>query len=160
MIRVTQIPHEETIGKTLMLFTQTCRLMSKYMDAFFYQKAHISFTKFMALKLLASKNGLMTQTQIADWTQTELHNITTLVARLKKEGLVTTERSDIDKRNVNVILTDEGRKTLSRAKPLANEFINKIMQSITETDAEKLTEMIEVLRDNAYSGLESLDSKD
>ncbi|MFC1929785.1 MarR family winged helix-turn-helix transcriptional regulator [Chloroflexota bacterium] len=130
--------------------------MSKYMDTYFYKKSPLSFTKFLTLRILASKNGVMTQTQIAQWTQTELHNITTLVARLKKDGLVNTERSDIDKRNVNVFLTDKGRMVLNQATPVAKEFIDQIMSSFTETNALKLTQMIEILRDNAYDGLESI----
>ena len=156
MARVTEIPHGDTIGKTLMLLTQTARLISKYVDAYFYKKARFSFTKFMALKILESRNGVMTPTQIAEWTQTELHNITTLVARLKKEDLVFTQRSDIDKRNVNVFLTDKGRMVLNQVTPVARELIDQIMSSITETDALKLSQILEVLRDNAYGGLESI----
>ena len=156
MVRITEIPHSEIIGRTLMLLTQTARLINKYMDAYFYKKARLSFTKFMVLKTLASRNGVMTPTQIAQWTQTELHNITTLVARLKEEGLVFTERSDIDKRSVNVFLTDKGRMVLNQAIPVAGELIDRIMSSVTETDASNLSQTLEVLRDNAYSGLESI----
>lgn len=156
MVRITEIPHSETIGRTLMLFTQTARLISKYIDAYFYQNAHFSFTKFMVLKNLASQNGVMTPTQLAAWTQTELHNITTLVARLKKEDLVITERSNIDKRNVNVLLTEKGRIVLNQAMPVARDLINQIMSSITEADAVQFGQMLEVLRDNAYYGLESI----
>ena len=73
MAKISEIPHKETIGKTLMLLTQTYRLMSKYMDAFFYQKASISFTKFMALKILATTNGVMTPTQLAVCFQELFH---------------------------------------------------------------------------------------
>ena len=156
MARVTEIPHGDTIGKTLMILTQTARLINKYVDAYFYRKARFSFTKFLVLRILESRNGVMTPTQIAEWTQTELHNITTLVARLKKEDLVFTQRSDIDKRNVNVFLTDKGRMVLNQVTPVARELIDQIMSSITETDALNLSQILEVLRDNAYGGLESI----
>ena len=156
MAIITEINHGDTIGKTLMLLTQTARLISKYMDSYFYNKVRLSFVKFLVLKNLASRNGVMTPTQIAEWTQTELHNITTLVARLKKEDLVFTQRSDIDKRNVNVFLTDKGRMVLNQVTPVARELIDQIMSSITETDALKLSQILEVLRDNAYGGLESI----
>lgn len=156
MARIPEIQHGETIGRALMLLTQTTRIINKYVDAYFYKKAPISFTKFMALRILASRNGVMTQTQMAEWTQTELHNITALVARLKKEDLVTTERSNIDKRSVNVLLTDKGRIVLNQATPVGRELIDQIMASITETDALKLSQMLEVLRNNAYGGLENI----
>jgi DNA-binding MarR family transcriptional regulator len=160
MARIGTILHNDTIGKTLMLFTQTNRLYSKYLDAFFYKKSHISFVKFLVLKLLAGRNGLMTPTQIANWTHTELHNITQLVARMKREELIYTEHSDKDGRTVNVFLTEKGQNILNHAMPVANEFINKIMQSISKDDATKLIQIIGVIRDNAYEGLESLKSED
>ncbi|MFC1971457.1 MarR family winged helix-turn-helix transcriptional regulator [Chloroflexota bacterium] len=156
MARIIEIAHDESIGKTLMLLTQTARVINRYVDSYFYKKAKISFTKFMVLKLLASTNGVMTQTDIAEYTQTVLHNITTLVARLKKEDLISTKRSDLDKRSVNVSLTDKGRMVLSQAMPIARELIDQIMSSITETDALKLGQILEVLRGNAYGGLERI----
>jgi DNA-binding MarR family transcriptional regulator len=153
MARIIEISHDESIGKTLMLLTYTTRLINRYIDAYFYQKAGVSFTKFMALKIINGRNGVATQTEIADYTQTVLHNITTLVARLKKDGLVTTERSNVDKRSINVSLTDKGRMVLNQSIPVARELIDKIMTSISEKDALKLSQMLEVLRDNAYGGL-------
>jgi len=90
----------------------------------------------------------MTPTQISVWTQTELHNITTLVARLKREDLVSTKRSDIDKRSIDVCLTDKGRMILEQTMPIAQEVIDNIMLSINTTKALKLSKMLEVIRDN------------
>ncbi len=156
MDRVTEIHYDDTIGRSLMLLTQTSRLIDKYMDAYFYKKAHLSFSQFLVIKTLAAKNGEMTPTQLAEWTQTELHNITTFVARLKKQGLVSTERSATDQRSLNVLLTEQGWLVLKQAMPVAKEIIDQIMSSISEPDASKLSKILEVLRDNAYDGLESI----
>ena len=156
MTRITEIPHSEITGRTLMLFTQTSRLMRKYIDTYFYKKARFSFTQFMVLKTLASNNGVMNQTQIADWTQTELHSVTTLVNRLKKNDLVNTKRSDIDKRVVNVFLTSKGRTMLDQAMPVAEEIIDHMMSPISISDTAKLTQILEIFRDNIYKTLESI----
>ena len=95
--RIREINHSESIGKSLMLLTQTCRLVEKYIDAYFYRKIRLSFIEFMALKFLNSNNGVMIPSEMAEWTQTERHNITTLVRRLMKDGLVYTSPSDSDK---------------------------------------------------------------
>ena len=55
-----------------------------------------------------------------------------------------------------MLLTDKGRMVLNRAMPVARELIKQIMSSITETDASNLSQTLEVLRDNAYDGLESI----
>ncbi|MFC2062549.1 MarR family winged helix-turn-helix transcriptional regulator [Chloroflexota bacterium] len=75
---------------------------------------------------------------------------------MKKEDLVLTEPSDRDKRSIKVILTDEGREILNRAMPVARDIIEQIMSSFTEPDAQKLSQMLEVLRGNAYHGLEDI----
>ncbi|MFC2062649.1 MarR family winged helix-turn-helix transcriptional regulator [Chloroflexota bacterium] len=156
MARIREINHSESVGKTLMLLTQTSRLVDKYMDTYFYRKTRLSFIKFMVLKILASNNGVMAPSKIAEWTQTERHNITALVSRLKKEDLVLTEPSDRDKRSISVILTDEGREMLNKAMPVARDIIEQIMSSFTEPDSLKLSQMLEVLRDNAHCALEDI----
>lgn len=156
MGRITEIDHSESIGKSLMLLTQTSRLINKYIDAYFYRKLRFSFIKFMVLKVLVSDNGVMTPSEIAEWTQTERHNITTLIRRLMKEGLVLTKPNNKDKRSINAILTDKEREILNQAMLVAKELIDQIMLSFTESDAEKLGQMLEVLRDNTYHGLEKI----
>ena len=86
----------------------------------------------------------------------ERHNITTLVDRLKRDGLVTVERNDRDGRSVNIVLTDEGQRVLSRVTPVANEIVNQVMLSITEDDdAVVLEKLMGVLRQNTDDGLKA-----
>ena len=59
-------------------------------------------------------------------------------------------------RIVNVFITDKGRIVLKEAVPVARKFIDHIMSSVTENNASNLTQTLEVLRDNAYDGLESI----
>ncbi len=156
MARIMEINHSEGIGRNLMLLVQTSRLVDKYIDTYFYHKTRLSFVKFMILKVLNNKGGIMTPSEMAEWTQTERHNITTLIRRLMKEGLVLTKPNNRDKRSINVILTDKGREILNQAMLVAKELIDQIMLSFTESDAEKLGQMLEVLRDNTYHGLEKI----
>lgn len=95
----------------------------------------------------------MTPSKIAKWTLRERHNITTLVDRLKKDGLVRVDRNKKDKRLVNITLTDKGREVLSQAIPAAREIVNQVMLSISEGDAVMLGKTLRVLRQNAHDGL-------
>jgi len=101
----------------------------------------------------------MMPSEIAEWTQTERHNITALVDRMKRDGLVTTERNGNDKRLVNVILTNKGLETLDQTMPVAREITNQIMSSITEADNALLKEQLRTLRQNAQHGLEQADQR-
>jgi len=98
----------------------------------------------------------MTPSQIAEWGHTERHNITTLVDRLRQDGLVSAERNSSDKRLVNVTLTDKGRESLNRAMPVAKEIVDQVMLSINEGDAALLEKHLRTLRQNAHNGLEGL----
>ena len=148
------VDHHDIILRTFILFVQTAHTVLKYADAHFYRKARLSVIKFIALQALAINGGTMTLSQIAEWTNRERHNITTLVERLKRDGLVTAERDNRDKRFVNVMLTDKGREVVSQATPVARDILNQVMLSVSGGDAVLLEKPLAVLRQNAHYGLE------
>ncbi len=154
--RLIDVDHDDIILRTFIIFVQTADTVLKYADAYLYRKSRLSVIKFMVLRILAANGGTMAPSEIAEWTFRERHNITTLVERLKKDGLVTTERNSSDKRFVNVTLTAKGRKVLKQATPVATEIINKVMLSISEGDSILLEKSLRVLRQNAHDGLEHL----
>ena len=145
--------HDDAVLRTFILFVQTARSAFRYADAHLYRKAHLSIIKLIALQALVSNNGVMIPTAIAEWTQTERHNITTLIRRMEKEGLVTIERNTVDRRNVNVTLTDKGREVHSRAMPVAREVVDQIMLSMTEDDSNLLEKVLTGMRQSAEHGL-------
>jgi len=152
--RLIDIEHEDAVLRTFILFVQTARLVLKYADTHLYRKTRLSTIKLIVLRTLASNNGVMRPSEIAEWTQTERHNITTLIDRLKRDGLVRVERNNRDKRFVSVSLTAKGRKVLKQAMPVAREIVNRVMLSISEGDAVPLEKSLRVLRQNARDGLE------
>ena len=150
------VDHEDIILRTFILFTQASDAVAKYANAHFYRKNSLSTIKFMVLQILATNGGTMSPSEIAEWTLRERHDITTLVDRLERDELVTTERSDKDRRFKNVILTDKGRSVLTDAVPTAREIINQTMSSISESDVALLERLSKTLRQNAHDGLKSV----
>lgn len=148
------VNHHDIVLRTFILFLQTAYAVLKYADAHFYRNARLSVIKFIVLQALAINGGTMTLSEIAEWTHKERHNITTLVERLKRDGLVTAERDNRDKRFVNVTLTDKGREVVSQSTPVAREIVNQAMLSISEVDAALIEKLLRVLRQNAHDGLE------
>ena len=155
MGRLIEIDHEDDILSTFILFVQTAQAVLKYADAYLHRKARLSVSKLVVLKALDT-SGAMMPSKIAEWTNTERHNITALANRMKQDGLITAERNSSDKRLVNIKLTDKGREDIGKAMPVAQEVVNQVMLSITEVDAALLKEKLTVLRQNAYYGLEDL----
>lgn len=147
---------EDIVLRTFILFVQTARSVLKYTDAHLYRKADLSTVKLIVLQVLARNGGVMKPTKIAEWTQTERHNITALINRMRLEGLIATGRNTRDKRIIDVTLTDKGREVLSRAMPVAKDVVDQVMLSITESDAALLEKILRALRQNAQFGLEDL----
>lgn len=149
------VEHRDAVLRAFILFVQTAYAVLKYGDAYFYRKARLSVIKFIVLQALGI-NGTMTLSEIAEWTHRERHNITTLVERLKRAGLVTALRDSRDRRFVNVMLTDKGREVVSQATPVARDILGQVTLSISEGDAVLLEKPLRVLRQNAHDGLEYL----
>ena len=149
-----EVKHDDNILRTFVLFTQTARGVLKYTDCHLYREAHLSIVKFIVLQALNSIGGVMTPSEIAEWTQTERHNITTLIKRMQKERLIVAERNSNNRRNVNITITDKGQKVLNQAMPVAREIIGHVMLSLGENEALLLEKVLRVLRQNAQNGLE------
>ena len=152
--RLIDIDHDDILLRTSILFVQTAHEVLKYADAYLYRKAHLSIIRFVVLIALHRNGGTLTPSELTEWTHTERNNITTLIDRLKKGGFVRVKRNSLDRRSVNIILTDKGRQDLSRAMPVAREIVNQVMLLITEGDAAPLEKSLRVLRQNAHPGLE------
>jgi len=155
MFQLKRIEHEDPILRTFILFAQTAGAVKKYADALLY-RVGLSSIKLTVLRVLASNGGTMTPSEIAHWTLKERHNITTLVDRMKKQGLVKVRRSRRDRRSVNITLTDTGRRLLEDHTPLSIGIADHIMESISEDDAALLEKLLEVLRQNAEGALKSI----
>ena len=140
--------HEDPVLKTFMLFIQAAREVIKYSDSRFFRSLHLSTVKYIVLKALVNSGGTLTHSDIAIWTDTKRHNITTLVKRMKVEGLVTSERNEEDKRFTQVRITDKGRGLFSQANLVAYDLINEAMSGIGKRQAAQLDRILRILRDN------------
>jgi DNA-binding MarR family transcriptional regulator len=154
MAKLINVEHEDPLLSTFILFIQTAQTVLKYTDAYLYKKMRLSVSKIIVLQALAKASEGMIPTELAWWTSTERHNITTLINRMKREGLVTAERKSSNKKFVNITLTDKGREVYNQSMPVAREVFSQVMSSITEGDAALLKEKLTILRQNAYRGLE------
>ena len=155
--KMIELRHEDVVSGTFILFVQVARALQKYKDAYFYRKAGLSDVKFIALMtFVRNPDAIVTPSEIAQWTQTEPHNVTTLVNRLKRDGLVRVERNENDRRCMNITLTDKGREVLNQAIPAAREIVNQVMSSISEDDAVLLEKLLRIMRQNTHHGLEQL----
>ncbi|MCO5072935.1 MAG: MarR family transcriptional regulator [Rhizobiaceae bacterium] len=76
-------------------------------------KENVSFGQFVHLERLWEKDGL-TQKELSGRVGVEMASSTVILAELETLGLVRRERSEQDRRAINVFLTPEGKALKSR----------------------------------------------
>ena len=158
MRRIVEINHDDVIGRAFMLFIQTARAMSKETDSLFNKTSNLSTVKYIVLKALSLSGGTLTPTDLANWTGTGLTNITALVTRMQKEGLITYKRSDKDKRVVNITLTEKGRDLLRQANQVAQDIIEQLMKGVNKLKAAQLEKIMLLIQKNIYASQENPNS--
>jgi len=144
----------DNVLRSYITFVKYAEKTVKYADARLRQETGFSFIKYRVLHTIAANGGMMTPSEIANRTLRRRNDITTLVRRLVRDGLVVTDVSDRDKRCVNVTLTDKGRGMLPQLISVVKEIADQVMLSMTEADAVVLEKLMGVLGQNADDGLE------
>ena len=155
---LVDVSYKDPVLTTYHLLVQTAKEIMRYSDAVFYRKAGLSDIKFVVLMVISQCNsGNITPSEIARWTQTKPHNITMLVKRLQKDGLVKAERNEADRRFVSVTITDKGREALDQAVLPAREIVSRVMSSLSEEETVRLKDCLVVLKRNAHHALKQLE---
>ena len=97
------------------------------------------------------------------WEQIELRRrlrmdpsyLTRIVARLKRAGLVTTQRSDVDRRHVRLALTPDGRVAAADLDRRSAAQISALLEPLTDDDRRRVgaaIDTIEQILDDDASG--------
>lgn len=137
----------------LSLLLHTFRVVNKYYNAYMYKHFNLSISQVAVLTVLYNNDGAMNPSAIASATFTERNNITVIIERMKKSGLVDTCRNSINKRHVDIVLTEKGKTLFERAKPVVDEIIQNLISGLTEDTAILARRPLRILRQNAIDGL-------
>lgn len=85
----------------------------------------ITPTQFRVLQIIAEQ-GLATAKAISTRMRVSQGTVTSLVDKLVREGLVVRQKSDLDRRQTDILLTEAGRQVLAEAPdPLQQRFVRK-----------------------------------
>ena len=152
MVKSEPIEILEEIGDTRLTAFAHCWLLireiHKHLDSVLYKNAKISTVQVFVLHSLVVNNGVMNPSSIARWLGTERHNITTLMRRMEKSKLVTIERDNKNRRQVNIKITNKGRSIFEEISPFVREFVNNMMSSITDEGLIQMQSNIESMSEN------------
>lgn len=117
----------------------------------FLQPFGLTDVQFNLMMLLQHQTGPergLAQSQLSDMMLVNRANITSLIDRMEKAGLVTRTASPSDRRSNIIVLTSYGRKLLSKIEPLYAKEVKRIMDVLIEDNQKQLIKMLEKIRTN------------
>ena len=128
----------------------TANLLKKRADVLF-RTAGLTDVQYNVMALLtyqAGKEGGLSQAQLSDMMLVNRANITSLVDRMEKSGLVMRTAHSEDRRFNIIKLTTKGAKLFPKVEPYYFEQIRKVMSGVTEPEQKKLMAILEKVRAN------------
>jgi DNA-binding MarR family transcriptional regulator len=105
----------------------------------------LSLAKLALLHHLAEANEPLPLSELAQHQNCVRSNITQLVDRLEKEGLVRRRPDPADRRSVRAALTPAGEQAYRKAKRALVEEQQAIVESLSSGEAASLTGVLELL---------------
>lgn len=106
-----------------------------------FEGADISFTQWRVLMCL--RDGLAdTAAEISRELSHDKGSLTRLIDQLEDRGYVRRERDREDRRNVSLVLTSAGRKSVERLIPILVDCYNELLADFSPQDVELLTTLL------------------
>lgn len=105
----------------------------------------LTFPQWLVLKTLA-RDGRRTVRELADVLQVTPANITGIVDRMERDGLVTRSKSAEDRRVVYVRLTERGHEKTVEVKGCGRAVLAGLFEGWSERDVEELRRLLAQVR--------------
>ena len=106
----------------------------------------ITMEQFALLSAVRSRGGSLRPTDLASILERSPNSVSMLVDRMVKASLVKRTRDRIDRRVVNVTMTDKGQKAVEPAVPASWEFFQKVMAPVSDRDRHALATVLETIK--------------
>jgi DNA-binding MarR family transcriptional regulator len=107
----------------------------------------ITAQQFNILRILRGAGVPLSTLQIRQRMLDRMSDTSRIVDRLIKKGLVKKSTCKTDRRLVDVIITDKGKKLLERLDAY-NEQLDGLMKNLTEAEAKTLNELLDKIRNS------------
>lgn len=108
----------------------------------------VQFNLMMLLQHQVGPDEGLAQSQLSDMMLVNRANITSLIDRMEKAGLVARTSIPSDRRYNIIVLTSYGKKLMSRIEPLYAKEVKRIMDVLIEDNQKQLIKMLEKIRTN------------
>jgi len=106
----------------------------------------VQFNVMMLLTYQSGSNGGLSQAQLSDMMLVNRANITTLIDRMERAGLVVRTNADGDRRSNIIKMTSRGKKLFARIEPQYAKKVKTTMDVLRTAEQKKLIVMLEEIR--------------
>lgn len=101
----------------------------------------------LAVLVTVSNNEGLSQTGLVDRTGIDRSTLADIVRRMQRKGLLQRRRTKEDARAYAVKLTDEGRKVLRTAEPLARRVDDRILDALPNKQRDQFIDGLQAIVD-------------
>lgn len=137
--------------ETLLNIYFTATLLKKRADAFFktFGLTDVQFNVLMLLCYQAGDNEGLSQAELSKMMLVNRANITTLIDRMEKTGMVIRTSVSNDRRTNIIKLTAKGKKLFAKAEPLYAQQVKEMMTGFNQAEQKNLITSLEKIRTTA-----------
>jgi DNA-binding MarR family transcriptional regulator len=114
---------------------------------YFFDNYDITSQQFNILRILRGAGEPLSTLQIRQRMLDKMSDTSRIVDRLVKKGMVRKNTRRTDRRLVDVIITDKGKKLLSDLDA-RNDEMDSILKNLDEADAKKINLLLDKLRNS------------
>lgn len=143
-------PKENSIADEIMhVYRRLLQRSAQIMDSM-----NIGMGQVAILELL-SRNGTMTQRQIADEIRVTPATICGTIKRMERAGLIRRASNERDGRVTCISLTEEGRQCTAQARTGAEQAHEEMLRGFTEEERRKLMDFVGRMGENLTHAVET-----
>ena len=129
----------------------TAKMVDNYLhEAFQNQGLDLSKEQMVVLRKLHENDGLI-QNELAYLTLRDKSSLARLLAKMERKNYITREQDEFDKRVNRVFLTETGRTTFRRTRPIIVGLKEIMEKNIKEEEIYQLTKTLRSIQRNINS---------
>ncbi|MGL1933417.1 MAG: MarR family transcriptional regulator [Fibrobacterales bacterium] len=138
-----------SVGESLILnVVKTADLLKGYMDSVL-KSYDLSQTQFNILRICKGSRGKgITCSEISDRLLTKVPDVTRLLDRMEKKGLLYRKRCTADRRVIWVFISDSGEKIITKASQMVDKNIDAVTLPLGNEGVLAAIAVLENLRNN------------
>ncbi len=144
---------DESRQATFLLLHNVLGLLTKLEENVYATKAGISFPQFLVLLTVESSEPPVTQTDIAKATARNLNTVSMITDRMDRLGLVRRVRSDDDRRETHISVTELGHAKLAEAIKVGGTVVEKLGNAFSDEEVRVANDLMGKLKNTIVAEL-------